>query len=384
MQLLEIMIHSRIFFCIYISIIFHSASVHSWGKLGHEIVANIAWSRLAAPTQDWITEILSSDLISFKAMNSSAGSPLANVANWADIVRYTHDYHWSAPLHFIDIRDDEILNGCPIMDPENYGWKNDCHFLYERDCPHDVCVSGAIMNYSSLLLASSKVMSCTKGSMRVRRIQSDISKRAEASPLVSLKFLTHFVGDIHQPLHVSRKTDIGGNKIEVNFDPLLQNHDEILLNELKSTKKSWSLHSVWDDGIIEKTLSELFHGSREGFEKDLIKQLDAYTADGELTLWLICADGRRQDCTTQWAEESLEYALSWAYRNEHGNDIHEGDDISDKYYRTRLPILQRRLVAAGVRLAITLELIHNEVNSDKEIQQFSKKRLGSKQVTLIE
>src|SRR5689334_18858800 len=50
----------------------------------------------------------------------------------------------------------------------------------------------------------------------------------------ALKFLTHYVGDIHQPLHIGCKKDKGGNSIEVQL-----------------FSRRTNLHAVWDDGIIK-------------------------------------------------------------------------------------------------------------------------------------
>lgn len=88
-----------------------------------------------------------------------AGSPLAAVADWADRVRYYKP--WSAPLHYIDVRDDWISGGCHYnqLDPK-------CRFDYKRDCPNDLCVAGAIVNYTSQLIES--VSSSTKN-IRTRR-----------------------------------------------------------------------------------------------------------------------------------------------------------------------------------------------------------------------
>jgi hypothetical protein len=55
---------------------------------------------------------------------------------------------------------------------------------------------------------------------------------SEAKTL-ALKFLIHFVGDIHQPLHVSRWRDEGGSKIKGNF-----------------MGRQTNMHQVWDSGII--------------------------------------------------------------------------------------------------------------------------------------
>lgn len=301
-------------------------TVIAWGKIGHEMVANIAWSRLSNDTKTWVSSVL--DIHDVRA-----GSPLADVADWADIVRYTQFYHWSTPLHYVDVQDDQIEGGCPVIVPGN---QTNCHFNYARDCDKDVCAAGAISNYSTRL-----------------------ANQASATN-ASLKFLTHFVGDIHQPLHSSRKTDKGGNTIHVVFDlepPKMMQVDREGLHK----SKGWNLHSVWDDGIIEKAMHDLYHGKRESFEQNLLELMKGYAASGQVKLWLTCADGRSKDCTTIWAEESLGFALSWAYRDFDGKSIADGGTISYDYYKTRLNIVNARIAAAGVRLAMTLELVFAEL-----------------------
>ena len=73
-------------------------------------------------------------------------------------------YAWSERLHFVDTPD----------------WL--CEFDFTRDCPNGVCAVGAVVNYTRRLLPGSDL---------------DSEQRVEA-----LKFLVHFVGDLHQPLHV--------------------------------------------------------------------------------------------------------------------------------------------------------------------------------------
>lgn len=167
-------------------------------------------------------------------------------------------------------------------------------------------------------------------------------------------FVTHFVGDIHQPLHCARKTDKGGNTIHVSFNATSFSTSNI--NSFKHKKGEWNLHSVWDDGIIERALVELYNHSRQAFEADLEKLIkeEEHAAVQE---WLSCADGRNKTCTTIWGKESLEDALEWAYLNTDGNEVVNGSEISERYYETRLAVVQRRLAAAGVRLAATLEMV---------------------------
>jgi hypothetical protein len=124
------------------------ASVTGWGTEGHEMVANVAYERLTPQTREAVLSILGPT-----NGTEDAGSPLAAVADWADRVRY--HYHWSAPLHYIDVRDDTIKGGCPAMSSNSSSTitksATECQFLYVRDCPNDICVAGAIRNYTSQL-----------------------------------------------------------------------------------------------------------------------------------------------------------------------------------------------------------------------------------------
>ena len=82
------------------------------------MVADIAYQRLSKNTQDIISNIL------FPMPNNDDGdnsnrkqdgydkskyaSPMSAVATWADRMRYTKEFAWTEPLHFVDIRDDLI------------------------------------------------------------------------------------------------------------------------------------------------------------------------------------------------------------------------------------------------------------------------------------
>lgn len=150
--------------------------VAAWGEYGHEVVANVAWHRLSAEARASVSALLN---VTNSTLVDEAGSPLAAVANWADQVR--HYKPWSSGLHYIDVRDDAVTGGCHyrpggsggggigggVGRRRNTAARDDhrstapptptagaCDFDYERDCPDDYCVAGAIMNYSSQLLRS--------------------------------------------------------------------------------------------------------------------------------------------------------------------------------------------------------------------------------------
>src|SRR6185295_3330145 len=112
---------------------------------------------------------------------------------------------------------------------------------------------------------------------------SDASKdqRQEA-----LKFLVHFVGDIHQPLHIGRKTDKGGNSISV-----------------KLFNKSGNLHSVWDSGLIK----------HRGLGWDAYaKELEGKVKPADKKKWLAVTD------PADWATESHHLAEDHAYLTPNG------------------------------------------------------------------
>lgn len=310
----------------------------AWGKIGHQMVANLAWRRLSNETQATINKILIREDGTY-GDDDDAGSPLASVANWADKVRFTHYYHWSTPLHYVDVQDTSIHGGCPCKKP---GEVSDCNFWYERDCVGDMCAVGAIANYSTRLLEDSQpIISSTVQEYNLAR--------------EDIEFLTHMVGDIHQPLHSSRASDKGGNTFHVTFKPQM---DHSFIDRYGYAHEGvWNLHSVWDNGIIERAMHDFFDNSREMFELDLTNIIEMAKGTGDLDHWLACADGHDKKCASSWAEESFDDALTWAYRNSDDEEVVNGSVLDDCYYETRVPVVKRKIAAAGVRLAYTLEVV---------------------------
>jgi len=167
-------------------------TVHAWGAVGHEIVATIAQMHLDPSVFDQICPIL----------NMSASScHLAPIAAWADRVRYAK--RWSATMHYVGALDDHPPDSC--LFPGERGWAG----------RNRVNVMGAISNYTGILKDDSR---------------EDWEKNE------ALKFLVHYVGDMHMPLHLTGR-ERGGNGMKVSFDG-----------------RSTNLHSVWDSLIISKSL----------------------------------------------------------------------------------------------------------------------------------
>uniref|UniRef100_A0A7S4RWH7 Aspergillus nuclease S(1) n=1 Tax=Ditylum brightwellii TaxID=49249 RepID=A0A7S4RWH7_9STRA len=333
-----------------------STTVHAWGKEGHELVANIAYSLLSPTARSLIVNILrttSDDDTDFL-------SPLAKIANWADEVRVHPQYKWTGHLHYVDVHDDDVDGGCHPSDFD----KDGCAFDYARDCAKDECAVGAIVNFTNIL--SSYYHHDENDS--VDKEEDDIWVEMKAT---SLKFITHIVGDVHQPLHVSRSTDTGGNDITVKLTS--SNNEEEDEDDLEtlysypttdrngnlyghghSHHHSHNLHSVWDTTIIQHAISKFYQGSFESFqqsiEQDVVsKTLQTFSSSE-------CMDGRNKDCVSTWAQESWNYALHSAYAHVDGTEISTGDSLSDDYLEGRLEVVKKCLGMGGIRLARVLEL----------------------------
>ncbi|KAL8137616.1 hypothetical protein V2J09_003617 [Rumex salicifolius] len=229
-----------------------SSSVHGWGVDGHFAVCSIAQSYINDAALKAVKQILP----------EYAAGELASLCSWADRVKFR--YHWSSPLHYIDVPD------------------SSCTFLYNRDCKDEDgiegrCVAGAINNYTTQLLT-----------------YKNDSSQTQYNLTEALLFLSHLMGDIHQPLHVGHTSDRGGNTIDVHW----------------YTRKA-NLHHVWDESIIE-TAEERFHNSNVNDLIDSVKhKIETEWASDE-TEWGKCA-GNSTTCPNIYASESSKAACDWAY-----------------------------------------------------------------------
>ncbi|KAL1413611.1 hypothetical protein Q8F55_001386 [Vanrija albida] len=165
-------------------------SALAWGAAGHEIVATIAQIHLHPQVRDALCSILP----------KQANCQLAPVAAWADMVR--RQYPETGPMHYINPRNDEPGGPTSHCEYGEHGWYNE-----------DVNVLTAIMNKTQGLIDG----------------EGDIT----------LRFLVHFLGDLHQPLHLTGR-DKGGNGALFRWEGRARN-----------------LHSIWDSGIITKNIREL-------------------------------------------------------------------------------------------------------------------------------
>lgn len=283
-----------------------STYVHAWGFTGHEITAQIAQSLLTPTAFEAVRDLLPS------YYNGS----LSRIASWADVIKRRPEYRFSGHLHYVN----------PADDPPSF-----CRYIDgQEDCPNDECVVGAIRNYTQRLDPSSEL---------------DKTQRSEA-----LRFLVHFIGDLHQPLHATGKLK-GGNGAKAVWDG-----------------KRSSLHSIWDTAIIVKRIKDDFHGSQDSYVQGMLKRIGTDWNDED---WKHCDDDLfgfpSFDMVTQhpWSILRTACPQTWAVTISKINcdtvwpgylpDV----DLSGSYYDTlRSSEYPDRLLAmAGVRMANVLNSV---------------------------
>lgn len=236
-------------------------SGHAWGALGHRAVGLIAERYLSERASLAVRGILGPD-------------SLAEVSTWADEIRSDPAWDHASPWHYISVDDDESLE------------------TVERNPDGDLLE--ALHRFEEML----------------RDPESSHEKKAQA-----LKWMVHLMGDLHQPLHVGRRDDRGGNEIDVRW-----------------FREPSNLHRVWDSGIIN---------SQDLSYSELADFIDDPTLP-QIRQW-------QSGDYERWAQESFDLR-SQVYEIGDGN-------LSWEYRYKKWPIVERRLLQAGIRLAGKLNAI---------------------------
>jgi len=159
----------------------------------------------------------------------------------------------------------------------------------------------------------------------------------DQAKLASLKFLGHWVGDIHQPLHVSFADDRGGNFIRES-GPCVN-----------------SLHTVWDVCIIEKKLGT----DSQTVARDLMKGI---TEDNKAACVAIPIEGWANESLQVTRQKSVPYCVRVGTKcvYQQGNETYsEGEEekvvvVNLAYLEQHVPIVRARLRRAGIRLGHVL------------------------------
>jgi len=173
----------------------------AWGEYAHRVIAGIALTNLTPAARAEVRRILARG-----AAVDTPDCPLANLADasvWPDCVRSLPDrFGFSFGWHY------QNIDVCQPFDAA-------------AKCPDGNCVTAQIPR--QLALAADR--------------SASPAARAQA-----LAFVVHFVGDMHQPLHIGEKHDRGGNDVVAAYG-------------FKAPARM-NLHRIWDSDLAERALTE--------------------------------------------------------------------------------------------------------------------------------
>ena len=250
----------------------------AWGKTGHRVVAAIADPQLSGLARAHVKEVL------------GGSESLDQAANWPDEMRSAPGEFWqktSTPWHYV------TLNG----------------IIYDH-APAEGDALKALYHYRDVL----------------RDPNASLVDKQTA-----LRFVVHLVGDLHQPLHVGKCCDRGGNEVKVKW-----------------FGRDLNLHSVWDSALVDEEQLSF---------TELAAKLERHTSSQDVIDWW---DLNPRD----WISESAQIretiypsAPSQPAKGKKGKGpaVHE---LSYAYVYKFTPVMERRLQQAGVRLAAYLNDIY--------------------------
>ena len=308
----------------------------AWAEEGHRIVARIAAGLVSAHVQNAAVKLLTqptadpflAKCASHQLPVATAADKLACVANWADAVRNEHGHAATAGDHFVN-----IPITAPGFDP--------------KFCANG-CVVEAIARMKKALLDPA----------------TPAAQRREA-----LKYLIHFVGDLHQPLHTALDEDrdltADGNP-QKNLDDGQGDRGANRkiakwLGEEGNQFGCWNVHAVWDAGIIDQT-----GGTEQAFAKRLGARLKPakrqQLESGDPVAWtneafmlavnhaykdLTPLNGDPNDLVCQIEDAHHKQCVAFASTVCAKVEVH----LDQSYFDSNKGIVDDQLTAAGVRLA---------------------------------
>jgi len=273
-----------------------SKSSFALGKLGHQIVCQLAFENLSSAKQLKISTLLKTipkkhqrliNNYNYKKQDSS--TTFANACTWADAIKRLENFKTYRPWHYMNVPRDHIN-------------------ITVNDCSKN-CIPQAILQHQ-------KTLAQTK-------------KQANWQQVQALLFLGHWLGDIHQPLHISFSDDLGGNNVKLSH----------------STTQCKNLHSYWDKCILYKGKN-----SKKKWLALLTKKWNQHSQPN----W-------QAEQVWQWADESFQLAKSASLNYCRLTNQGSCQKLTGKirlpvnYLDQHQVVIEQRLLLAAQRLTKILE-----------------------------
>lgn len=246
-------------------LILQAASAHAWGITGHRVVAEIAERNIKSSTRKKINKLI-------------GHQKLAYWANWPDFIKSDEQWKYAGSFHYVNI-------------PAQVTASNFLNQLEQT--PND-------QMYKKLEFFIHELKHNKQLSLETKRHY--------------LYFIIHMVGDAHQPLHVGREEDLGGNKIEVEW-----------------FRKKTNLHSLWDSKLIDYE------------QYSYTEYADVLERRAQLH--------KKQWSSGTWADWLYD---SYTQANVIYNSTASGDSLSYRYHYDHKELLEDQLTKGGLRLAVVL------------------------------
>ena len=275
---------------IYLAAFVYINGISAWSCDEHKVISLIASQLISRKTRKYINDHL--PRIPGSKMNDYE-SALVQAACWADFE--VDKYPWSAELHFVHT---------PYRNCQPYNEGRDCGFGGSGRC-----LVTAIANYS----------------MRAADFNLPSHQVTEA-----LKFLIHFMGDIHQPLHAGFAQDAGATGIPLS-------------------PRGISLHALWDSFLLDYWNIERRKWFKIGFA---LGEEMRRNRPSKFTMHVRNSGRFASEIVSKITSE---ITCKFAYSNE--RYLERWDTVSLEYMKSRSNIAINLLKEAGVNLAIMLDAI---------------------------
>jgi len=291
----------RILAAVFTFLLCFSPNSFALGKLGHRLVCQLAYEQLTPQEQQAINALLATlpkqEKSLIKQYNYRAKAKNVTFdesCTWADAIKKKDKYEKFKGWHFVNV--DRNVS----------------------QIPHNICKSNCVTHAIAF---------------HTQQLKRASAKRQQ---LEALMFLGHWVGDIHQPLHVSFKSDLGGNKTRIK-----SNHS-----------KCENLHWYWDQCLLlPLDASELKSSQHhEAHESMQLTELRKLLVTAPVNQW-------KNSTTTDWANESLELVRQVDFKyceiSKASCNVTNKQPIviDEKYHQHYQKVLLQRIMQASVRLA---------------------------------
>lgn len=260
-------------------------SLQAWGGQGHRLVGLVAARHLTPAAKQTVAWLLD-------------GQTLADVSNWADSL--TNDQVQTSYWHYLNIP------------PDARGYDRD------RDCPRQPGIDAGSRG--------DRWRDCVVDRISYWEQRAADRTLDRADRATALKFVVHFIGDLHQPFH-ALGVGRGGN------DVLVRVFGSANCGTDPAKPFPCNLHSVWDSRLIARRALD---------DAAYVAVLEKLIAERK---WL----GQPPGAPAEWAEQS------WALGKK--ALVTPDTNIDEAYYRAHLPVIDERLALGAVRLAAVLNRV---------------------------